>query len=192
MPALYHFTTTHAFHHIVSDGAILPNGVCTGISSLNHFVVCLTSDISPIGHGLPDGREVTPIEADLLQRVCYRGDKYFSLDHTFVRLKVNIPDANEKLVYVPPLFSRNPGALLRLDVAGYLPCTTIEIASEEQLTVIVESFKSGHLERKSKTWWYFFGEIPLSWVTEIGLRVGHLQYASETRDVFLDQWKPEK
>lgn len=191
MPELYHFTTKRGFHHIVSDGAILPNGVCKGISSQNHFVVCLTSDTNPIGHGLPDGREVTPGEADLLQRVHYHDGKCFSLDHTFVKLKINIPDTDEKLVYVPPLFSKCPGTLLRQDISGYLPCTTMEAASEEQLMMIIESFKSGRLERKSKTWWYYFGEIPLAWVTEIGLRVGHLQYVSETRDVFLDQWKPE-
>lgn len=191
MPPLYHFTTKLSLHSIITDGKVLPNVVCAGSSSRNDPAVCLTSDTSPIGHGLPDGREVTPIEASRLQRCFFRNDRYFSHDHTFVRMTINIPYANEELVFVPTLFRECPEELFGLDVGGYLPCSTPHSASKQQIEMIGNLLKSGRLECKSKTWWYYFGEIPLHWVTEIGLRIGPQQYVSETRDVFLEQWKRE-
>lgn len=191
MPELFHFTTKNALHHIISDREILPRAVCVGSASGSCIAVCLTSDSNPNGHGLPDGREVNLDEGDPRQGVYLRDGKYFSLDHTLVRLKINIPVTNEKLVYVPPLFDKCPEMLFKLDIGGYLPCTLLESASKDQLMTIVESFRSGCLERKSQYWWYYFGEIPFTWVTEIGFRVGHLQYISEKRDVFLNQWKRE-
>jgi hypothetical protein len=191
MPELYHFTTKYSFHFIVSDELILPSVVCVGTPSRNHRAVCLTSDPNPEGHGLPDGREVTHKEAVLLGRVFQINGKYFCHDHTLIRLKINIPDTNENLVYVPPLFNKYPRALFDLDVSGYFPCTTLEAASAEQVQIVAEALRSGHLKRKSETWWYYFCQIPLEWVVEIGIRVEHSQYISTTRDAFLEQWKPE-
>lgn len=181
---LYHFTTRHALHRIIADGIIVPSPVRTARFS-KKIVVCLTSDTNPIGHGLPDGREISSFEVSAHKGASYRNGRYFSADHTAVRMKICIPACDENLEYVPTLFIEHPMRLLSLDIGGYFPYTPTEAIPRENLLEILLRFNSGLLEKKSMTWWFYRRAIPFAWVTEIGFRQEHLEYVSGTREEFL-------
>lgn len=169
---LYHYTSNIGMNGILNSGAIfkgsLPVDACT---VRNEFAVSLTSDESPIGHGLPDGREISKQFAEKLGYCIYRNDKYYCVDHTQFRLEIHIRKDDENLIYLPDFLGGQSELLDVLEASGYHPTLSGQTDIGKTLFDTLSSIKSGHLGGKAKTWWIYTNEIPINWIQEV--RVTH-------------------
>lgn len=89
MQYLYHFTSQKAAEKIVADGSILlgrflsSNGVV-----MENSAVSLTTDKDPVGHGLPDGREITLKQAETLKYYTIINDRLHSINNIKCRITI--------------------------------------------------------------------------------------------------------
>lgn len=182
MPILFHFTCRVNIEGIFRDGIIRPGRAVVSPHEVRpDYAVCLTSDTESAGHGLPDGREVTPEQAERLKAVSVIGDKLFCLDHTKYRIAIQVPDADAKLLHVPALLSEWPLLLDTMEIGGYLPCSAAQLSGRE-LFAYRQLLQVGILKGKSQSWWYYCGSIPVEWLIriELGAREGvHLSNTPE-------------
>ena len=170
MPLLYHFSPKRGVKGIFEERRIRKGVVASEQGPLPSTAVNLTSDTRPEGHGLPDGREITPAQAKLLGACARSADgKLFSLDFTKYRLAVRIPDGHTRLVQAKARHSEHDNLFFELELRGYFPVLERSISTTEA-DEMRRAVAEGKLELKGPTWWYFFDEIPLSWVAEVGIR----------------------
>jgi hypothetical protein len=190
MKSLYHFTCFEGLIGIIIKRVIQPGrAVATNSSIEDGYAVCMTTDLFPVGHGIPDGREISFEDAQRLGNWQVHDGRYFSPDRTAVRVKIDIPSDDERLIYVPDLLGSSSLTLLGLDFAGYIPCKDTQIkdvVSDVDLLEMFSLLASGSIDRKSPTWWYYRGEIPFDWITEISVKTQEFEYVSKTSREILD------
>lgn len=163
MQNLYHFTTAIGLKGIFYSGKILATDTYAN-ESLKIKAVCLTTDMSPEGHGLPDGRELTEKQALVFAHRCLtvKNQKY-CLNHREFRLTIspdylNIVSAND--------FHRGNTFFIKVMAAtAYYPhAETEEI---ENLTAVENNIRDPEFRGKSLTWRYCLQDIPLASLIKI-------------------------
>lgn len=185
MPIFYHYTCRNNIEGIFRSGYISPGDVVVNPKEIkSNYAVCLTSDTNYSGHGLPDGREISREQAAMLKEFSESGDRLFSVDFTKYRIKINIPDNDEKLIYLPILLSAWPDLLTVMEVSAYYPCSGVQSISPLSLQRDFRLLQTGELKGKAHTWWYYRGEIPSDWFVEVGVKVSGNLYLSEVPDTF--------
>lgn len=169
---LYHYTSHIGMNGILHSGAIFKGSLLVDTCTVrNEFAVSLTSDESPIGHGLPDGREISKQCAERLDYYINRNDKYFCLDHTQFRLEIHIRKDDEDLIYLPDFLGGQSEVLDVLEATGYHPMLSGQANTGKTLFDTLSSIKAGHLAGKAKTWWIYKNRIPINLIQEV--RVNH-------------------
>ncbi|HCB3585622.1 TPA: hypothetical protein SLG96_001011 [Citrobacter koseri] len=89
MHELHHFTTAIGLKGILDSGQILATDTYVN-EALKAKSVCLTTDFSPEGHGLPDGRVLTDKQALVFAHRCFSiNNKKYCLNHREFRLTIN-------------------------------------------------------------------------------------------------------
>lgn len=183
MPVFYHYTCRNNIEGIFRSGLIFPGNVAVNPKEIkSDHAVCLTSDQNPNGHGLPDGREISLEQASKFKGFSKSGDNLFSIDFTKFRIKINIPDNDENLIYLPTLLAAWPDFLKVMEMVAYYPCS--QLKSPESILAGMHLLQTGVLQGKAHTWWYYRGEIPLDWFVEVGVKVNTNLYLPETPDKF--------
>jgi len=165
---LYHYTSNVGMNGILKHGAILKGSLPVDFDTVqNDFGVSLTSDESPIGHGLPDGREISKDCAERLAYRINRNGKYFCQDHTKFRLEIHIREDDEDLIYLPDLMREKSELLDSMEVSGYHPMHSGQDDFGKILFETLLQIKNGFLDGKSKTWWVYKNPIPIRWIHEV-------------------------
>lgn len=191
MPILFHYTCRDNIDGIFHDGVIRPSPsvIKPGGSVIRageiylEYAVCLTSDIESVGHGLPNGREVSQAQAKGLDAYNVVDDKFYSIDHTKYRIRIGIPEGDEKLLHVPSVLSKWPIVIEGLEIAGYFPCLANQLSSQ-QIDQFRYLLSTGRITGKSKTWWYYCGSIPVEWIIQIDSRSQEGVYMPSTPESF--------
>lgn len=176
---LYHYTSNFGMKGILNSGEIFKGSLAVDPRVVrNEFAVSLTNDESPIGHGLPDGREISKQCAERLGYCIHRNGKYFSLDHTQFRLEIHIPKDDENLIYIPDFFNGQSEFLNVMEASGYHPLLSDLDDLGKTLFDTLLKIKSGRLDGKGKTWWIYKSTIPINWIHEIRAThpSGHFSY----------------
>ena len=119
---LFHYTTSFGARGIVLDGCIRPSAG----NPLTEGMVSPTSDPDRQGHGLPDGREITPQQAGSMLHVVKR-ERLFCHDHTVWRVSVDIPDDDPSLVSARRRYDET--AIFALDIAAWNPADAVPTAN---------------------------------------------------------------
>ncbi|MGV8898657.1 MAG: hypothetical protein ACOH2B_05335 [Burkholderiaceae bacterium] len=186
MPILYHYTCRNNIEGIFHKGFICPgNAVVNSEEIRSNYAVCLTSDKNPIGHGLPDGREISHEQAANLKSFSKSDGRIFSLDFTKYRIKINVPDNDENLIYVPIFMSTRPDILKAMEIAGHYPC--IDFNDINSTLTCCPLFEERGIKGKSHTWWYYRGCIPSNWFVEVGIKMSNDLYLSVAPGTFQEQ-----
>lgn len=162
---LYHYTTRYAWDGIKAVGILKP-------SPRTPFWLCLTTDTNRDGHGLPDGREITGLQAANMPHEIV-GGKFYCFDHTECRLKLDIAEDDSNLMHAWEYFDSDDKRL-SADITAYHPCDMM--LSDDALKVTFALFVSLQLEPKSPTWWYYKGAMPLSRILVMERRDSHGSY----------------
>lgn len=166
---------------ILNSGEIFKGSLAVDACTVrNEFAVSLTNDESPIGHGLPDGREISIQCAERFGYCINRNGKYFCTDHTQFRLEIHIPKDDANLIYLPDFFNEQSGFLDVMEASGYHPMLSDLADLGKTLFDTLLSIKSGHLDGKGKTWWIYKSTIPINWIHEVRATQpsGHFLYAN--------------
>lgn len=190
MPLLFHYTSPLGIRGILGDQSIFPGrAVINSSEAVDNYAICLTSDFDPKGHGLPDGREISSAQAQQFNGCISKDGKYFSLDHTKIRIQVRISDMDNNLVYVPELLGKWPDLITSLEVKGYFPCGFEENEPvSSQMGAVYELIKVGIIAGKSSTWWYYQGAIPFHWIVDIAINGGNGQYITGSPEAWLKKY----
>lgn len=155
---LFHYTTQHAVDGIRNSGV--------WIRSVNNKAapntISLTTDSSNLGHGLPDGREISAQQAQSLPHHS-SGGKFYCHNHTLYRLSLELKEVNFHLIRATKY--HDPQLLLALDIAAWDPCGGA--MDDLKLLEIARKLASGDLPRKSATWWYYTKDVPISQIRSI-------------------------
>jgi hypothetical protein len=174
----YHYTSRVGIEGIMNSGTInLGRSPYAQINSGR--AVCLTTDTSPVGHGLPDGRVITMNEANTLGHYSQINNVLHCLDFTKYRLKLSISDLDEKLFQASEVHST--AELIAMDVTAYFPTKIGRDLADEDFKSVLSDFEVGLKIRKSSTWWYYFSPIPRELICEVATlsAVGYLPLAPE-------------
>lgn len=164
----YHYTSDVGMNGILNSGEIFKGRLAVDAGTVrNEFAVSLTNDESPIGHGLPDGREISKQCAERLGYCINRNGKYFCLDHTQIRLEIHIPKDDGNLIYFPDFLDGQSELLDVMEALGYHPVVSDVADVGKTLFDTLLSIKSGHLDGKAKTWWIYKSAIPINWIHEV-------------------------
>lgn len=183
MPDFYHYTCRNNIEGIFRSGFIFPGKAVVNPNEVKqNYAVCLTSDESQSGHGLPDGREIWLKRAVELNVVQECEGEPFSANHTKYRIKITIPDNDPNLIYLPTLLAAWPDLLRIMQVTAYYPYTGLQ-----SLQKGLDLLETGRLKGKAHTWWYYLGAIPLDWFVEIGSQMTGDFYMPETPDKFQER-----
>ncbi|WP_152490641.1 hypothetical protein [Dickeya sp. MK7] len=152
MQYLYHFTSQKAAENIINDGLIM---LGTFLSSngivMENSAISLTTDQDPIGHGLPDGREITKKQAEALKYHTIINGKLHAINNT--KCRITIAPSGLNIVSAIDYYATNPALLHSLEFMGYYP------VGIDDINVINKNktFKS-----KAPTWYYSFAPINVS------------------------------
>lgn len=171
-PILYHYTNRISINGIFNDGKIKLGRFASYEAELTPGI-CLTSDTSCIGHGLPDGREITYEQA---QRLIYftRGgnssNKYYCVDNTKYRIAIDTKKIST--IDAATYYKKNPLLLSILEVRGYYP-----IGEPDYSSPLLG-------EGKAKTWFICFDEIQMDSFLTIGVAHSFDQYYETSVDEF--------
>jgi len=157
---LYHFTRFDAFRQIMADGKILRGPIATSKHMPRAEMVCLTSDEhGGAGHGLPDGRQISPALAQQHQLYQVVRGRAYLLDALAVRLAVLVDRNDPKLYTASFLYKDDPALLDRLECAGHFP---EKMMTEEDRRSVSFAFLNGDAAPMADTWYYYSGEIPFA------------------------------
>lgn len=166
---LYHYTHRPGATGIFKSGHIDP-GVAPGRDRpIQSFAVSLTSDVSGVGHGLPDGRAITQEQAHKLGAYTESELGIKCVDHTKYRLAVEIAD-DPALVSFLDLYGNDEAFVLATDMSAHSP-TDIHV-STARIIELLQMFERDPKMRKSPTWWFYKGKLPVNWVVEVGIWSG--------------------
>lgn len=159
MPILYHYTCRKNIVEIFDTGLLRKGAVAINEFDVDKYkAVNLTTDTSPVGHGLPDGREISLNEAKCFGWYIEKNGKKYCANHTRYRIEINLPDS-EMLVPAKQFHSASPVVLEALEIAGYFP--TNKNFTDAELLQGRRGLADGTFCGKSDTWWYYFAEIPV-------------------------------
>ncbi|HHA1671517.1 TPA: hypothetical protein ACOEF8_003540 [Enterobacter roggenkampii] len=153
MQYLYHFTSQKAAEKIVADGSILlgrflsSNGVV-----MENSAVSLTTDKDPVGHGLPDGREITPKQAETLKYYTIINDRLHSINN--IKCRITIAPTGLDIVSASEYYKNSPDLLRGLSIAAYFPVGFDGIGPTHEKDILIKS--------KASTWWYSFAPITVA------------------------------
>ncbi|MBB3211673.1 hypothetical protein FHW67_000921 [Herbaspirillum sp. Sphag1AN] len=173
----YHFTTAVGAREIVRTSEIQLGRLPAFEKELSaRSGVSLTTSDQPDGHGLPDGRKVSDQEFQYLLKNAPANfaldpdgnGGYFCVDHTEVRLEIDIPDALWGEYRVKRVIdSYDPIQLLAMDVTAHFP---LGVYSDEEMLETIESLHTGRLVAKSPTWWWSEKAIPISMIKTAAIK----------------------
>jgi hypothetical protein len=153
--------------------------------------ICLTTDSSPIGHGLPNGDVITEEQLSKMLKInqgpisVSRGPNgtYRSIDHTKYRIQLNLNEADFIIISAMDYYQDRPDIVFELEIQGYLPHT----GNQEDRAKIANMLRAGILLGKGPTWWYAFGPISTKYIQEICIKTPSGDYLpGETVDEFIE------
>lgn len=158
MHEFHHFTTAIGLKGILDSGRILATDTYVN-EAIKLKSVCLTTDLSPEGHGLPDGRKITDKQALVFGHRCFTiNNKTYCLNHREFRLKIN-PQNLDIIAAVD--FHLNDMFMIKLLAASaYYPHGEAE--EQVHLEEIAKMVKDPTFLGKSPTWYYCLQDIPLA------------------------------
>jgi hypothetical protein len=162
----YHYTSVSLADTILSSG--LKHGHMNSLEGLIRDVVWLTTDPSPDGHGLLNGREkLTASQVAYMQKV--QGGPLRNArttDKTKIRLTVNLPDDELHILqsYVEYCRTREGGEKFAkvMGLSCYFDVGSIE---PKRLKALMKSQRT-----KEKTWWISFAPIPARYIAAVDYR----------------------
>lgn len=167
----YHFTCRPNLDSILSQGFInlgkVPNE--PGKNEFTH-AVCLTTDSSPEGHGLPDGREITELESSFLPAFYNdkNSGKLYSIDHTKFRIEISLALNDENLIKFDSYHGQR---LIRAaELAAYFPTSHTNLVSDRDLLKVNSMLNEQPAKRKGATWWYYIAPFPVTKIQAISFR----------------------
>lgn len=164
----YHYTCRRNIEGIFSDGILRKGSVAINELLVDKFkAVNLTTDSSPEGHGLPDGREISNEEAVIFGGYSENEGKKFCADHTKYRIEIELP-VSQYLVAAKQFHQSQPLVLTALELKGYFP--TKQDLTDAELLLSQVGIANGSIIGKSDTWWYYFNEIPVRAFTCVSVR----------------------
>jgi hypothetical protein len=163
-PRLYHYTTAYALGHIKSDKKILTGQMAdTNGNIRTDWAVSLTSDPSPEGHGLPDGRELSDAQAKVLKSAIRRGAKHYAIDGTAYRLTMPFSADHPNVIHAPVYYKEaDPRIFLGIQISAYYPVDT-EL-TDEMIENALHNFQTEKWIPKGPSWYYHGGIIPFDGV----------------------------
>lgn len=165
----YHYTTRYAVDGIKSV-LVLKGSPQGGLVS---GAVSLTTDPTSNGHGLPDGRRTGPTTLPQVQTQIINGVRH-CFDHTECRVVLEIDQGDPDLVAFSTIVT-DPREVWALDLAGWHPIDDLNlIIPQAQQTVA--KLKSGTLQRKSGTWWFYKANISIDRIVAFETKDGLGQY----------------
>lgn len=170
MPIYYHYTCGQNLLKIFQSRKLTLNAIQIDRNAIyRNMAVCLTTDPSSIGHGLPDGREISDAVAERLNefRLGDDGRKYCR-KHTMYRIEIELADDNPMLVTAISYHSLDLDFLKFLEVLGYFPVA--ESISNLDYKQGQKNILNGTWIGKSATWMYYFAEIPVLNFLSIGVQ----------------------
>lgn len=168
MPIFYHYTCGPNIKGIFETGFLRKGTVAINAFDIDKYkAVNLTTDPSPIGHGLPDGREISNDEATFLDWHREKDGKNFCANHTKYRVEIILPDS-AILVSARQFHSAQPAVLYALEIAGYFP--TKKDLTDDELFQGRSGLADGTFLGKADTWWYYFDEIPVQAFLSVSVR----------------------
>lgn len=127
--------------------------------------VSLTTDETSIGHGLPDGRKISDMEAEALVFYSIDNGEKRSPNLTKYRLKIEISEDDENLKRAKDCHSDK--ILSAMELTAYYPTKFPEHITDIEIEIVKAAFKNGVLTPKGSTWWYYFSDIPDTKILEI-------------------------
>lgn len=149
---LYHYTSLLGLQKIRASGFLK----CSAKTLLSPPWVPLTIDTLPLGHGVPDGREIGAEEACQILHL-RRDGKMYCADQTECRIVMDLPNNDPDLIHAAQYHS--PTELLALEILGWNPVwDTMPPAIIRQTRFLLENHC---LPRKASTWWYYKKPISL-------------------------------
>lgn len=171
----YHYTTDNGAAQIALSRKIFKGrGTLADGSKIEPKLgVNLTTSQSCIGHGLPFGQKLS---ADLfniapstvwVQRNPDDPTDMKLLDHSKVRLEIEIDIQDSKLQSAENYYANNLKLLENLALTGHAPL--LDYLPKLQQEMCRAAFFRGDLENMSKSWYYYFDEIPVSKIKSISL-----------------------
>ncbi len=185
MTILYHFTCVENAYPIFKS-KILRKGAIANATGLEYDkAVCLTADPNPDGHGLPDGREITEEQSKNFVYRRERNGRLYTVNHTAIRLSVDIPSGDPKLVSAAEHYAGQLKVLQALEIAAFFPVG--EKISNDDLARTQRALKAGELLGKAATWWLYYGDIPLSNVVAVGIKESSGHYLMGSPESFASQ-----
>ncbi len=167
----YHFTCRPNLDSILSQGFInlgkIPNE-----PGKNEIVqaVCLTTDPSPDGHGLPDGREISELESSFFSAF-YKNSisgKLYSVDHTKFRIEISLNLNDVNLVKFDSYHGEE--LVQAAEVTAYFPTTHTKLIRDNEWAKVDSMLNEQPAKRKSATWWYYLAPIPVAKIQAISFR----------------------
>jgi hypothetical protein len=179
---LFHFTSVMGIKGIFKSGVI-------NLGSLPTFrnkggvgvAISLTSSDSPVGHGLPDGRELRESEYEYLRKhapygfrfVPLDGNKIACLDHTAVRLRFSHDEIQRFGLRRAMDYYSHKKTMDRMAVTAYLPSSPWDGVN---INRVVTEIRSGRLKRKDHTWWLCLSPLPVDIIKSVAVRSGSNPY----------------
>ena len=184
---LFHFTHQLGLEGILRERRILastaalpPDGAQT-----KKYGVHLTSDAGSDGHGLPDGREINDGQGRILGYKVNDGGRSHCLNHRMFRLRVIVPESDQKLMKFLNLPSMSLTFAFASDVTAHIPVPMDDKTSHNlELSKISKLLKNCPELRKSETWWIYLGDLPVDYVTHVAYLDGE-SYNEGTLEEFL-------
>jgi len=165
---LYHFTCIECIEGILTEG--IHPGLIPFENGSKYGAVSLTTDRSPVGHGLTTGEVVT---GEVLRRLAenqpnYDGRDPLTLpDRRKFRLALDIDYKDELLLSWKQYRKSIKGTSYwerAMAMSGYLPLGQTSY-SDSEFKRLLSGFGSNAKPSKAPTWYFYFGLIPTSAIT---------------------------
>lgn len=156
---LYHFTPGLRFKDILASNVVRASDAVMHGSIQHNAAVSLTTDIDPLGHGLPNGEVLTQTQANKV-KLGWKDQQgqLRALVATKWRLDFDIPATDPTLKKASQYHTKKD--LLGLQIAALLPYAHEPSALEIAQTSA--KIATGAILSKSDTWWVYLGDLPLS------------------------------
>lgn len=171
----YHYTTANGARAIAETQKIRKGrGVLAdGLKIESELGVNLTTSPSCIGHGLPFGQKLSE---DIFKKapsttfVWKNPDDPTDirlLDHSKFRLEIELDEQDLKLQSATAYYAKNLKLLKNLALTGHDPL--LDCRSKLEQEMCRAAFISGNIEDMSRTWYYYFDEIPATKIKSISV-----------------------
>lgn len=155
---LFHYTTSGCLAGILHQRVINPGQMVSILGQVSYgYAVSLTSDTDPIGHGLPDGRVITPAQAQVVQSTNV-GGILRCIDATECRIEIEVERADPRLFHAPGYYS--PKMLRAVEVSAYFPVQSY--VSTPELRKAEKAFRNRTWIPKGPTWYFYQGALALT------------------------------